>query len=99
MSTEATEKQKSPPKPSLPPRPHPFIKLCMGAAQITLRQKGNNSVISGRCKWYRNGFLKLIEAVIQPPTQESQSVPWVLVEIQTISYIHPTVPSRDIPAE
>lgn len=99
MSAEA--KEIAPPK--VQPRPvgkpnHPLFNLCMGKARVVLKQKGNNNTISGACKWFRNGFLKLTETTIEFGGREEIEridVPWVLVEIQTISYLRPEVVSKN----
>lgn len=66
---------------------HPLFKLCFWKSWIVIQQKGGN-IITGRAKWFRKGFLKLEPAKVQGLNRQV-TIPWILVDNQTIAHIHP----------
>lgn len=73
--------------------PHPLTKLCAAHLPVVVQQKGGN-IVRGRAKWYRSGYLKLEPATITGKNQ-TVSVPWVLIENQSIAHLHPDVVGED----
>lgn len=84
MSTAATEikpdTQKERPQ-------HPILKLCATGMRVVLQQKGG-VIIIGIPKWFRKGYLKLMDAQLEGRNHKV-SVPWVIIEHGSIAHIHP----------
>ena len=84
VKDETTKQIQNSPKP-----PHPFISLCAERAQIVIQQKGG-ILIRGKMKRLNSGILSLTDATIKGQNHEV-TVPWVLIDHQSIAHLHPEV--------
>lgn len=66
---------------------HPFSKICANRVMVVVQQKGGN-VIKGQAKWFRSGYLKLMNAEVIG-AKNRVKVPWILIENHSIAHLHP----------